>query len=63
MNGLANRGSMSLEQSLGDGPIQVPLRDRLISERRVHSERVERIDRALKLLEKNPDIEELMNIL
>jgi len=60
-----NQGLMvprSLEKGISNAT-QVPLRDRLVSERLVHSKRVEEIDRALALLEKNPDIEELMNIL
>jgi len=60
--GLIPRGSGGMS-GVDMSPVQIPLRDRLVSERKVHSEKVEQIDRALKLLERNPDIEELMNIL
>jgi len=46
-----------------DVPTSMPIRDRLLREKQKLSERIADIDRALSLYDKNPDIEELTNLI
>ena len=44
-------------------PANMPVKDRLLGEKRNLEQRISNIDRALELYAKNPDVEELTNIL
>ena len=56
-------GQGAMEAKCEGMPTQMKVRDKLLREKKRLEERIDDIDRALALYDKNPDIEELTNLI